>query len=133
MRPGQSIGLGVLITIGGIVAGDLVYLLVPKKHFRIIAGILAANAIMAALALAGVEVAEMLVGWFALLASLLAWQLCKPSSTTDFSCAKTRATTFAADAGWASPVLIGASQRSRLAHAIQRRSPLAGFVTRFTA
>src|SRR5262245_8644595 len=57
--------LGVLITRAAIVAGSLVDLLVPKKHFRIIAGILAANAIIATLALAGVEVAETLVGWFA--------------------------------------------------------------------
>ena len=71
MRPGQSIGLGVLITVGAIVGGYLVYLLVPKKHFRIVAGILAANAIIAAMALAGVEVAETLVGWFAFFSFLV--------------------------------------------------------------
>jgi hypothetical protein len=71
MRPGQSIGLGVLITVGAIVGGYLVYLLVPKKHFRIVAGILAANAIIAAMALAGLDVAEALVGWFAFFSFLV--------------------------------------------------------------
>jgi hypothetical protein len=69
MRPGQSIGLGVLITVGAIVGGYLVYLLVPKK--RIVAGILAANAIIAAMALAGVDVAEAPVGWFAFFSFLV--------------------------------------------------------------
>jgi hypothetical protein len=60
MRPGQPLGWGVLITVGAHCGGYLVYFLLPNKHLCIVAGILAANAVIAAMASAGVDVAETL-------------------------------------------------------------------------
>jgi hypothetical protein len=62
----QAIALGVLIGVGAIVIGYVVRLIVPNKHFPRTAGLLASNAVIAALAYAKVTVAgTMLVWWLA--------------------------------------------------------------------
>jgi hypothetical protein len=55
VTPEQKFGVGVLILIGAIVAGYIVRCVVPARHFPRTAGLLAANAVAAGLAVAGVE------------------------------------------------------------------------------
>jgi hypothetical protein len=60
----QAIGLGVLIGVGAILAGYLVKMVVPKKHFPWTAAVLATNAVVAVFAYWGVKIAGiMLPGW----------------------------------------------------------------------
>lgn len=67
MTDGQKIGLGVLFFIAAIVVGYIVFCLVPAKHYPRTAGVLAANALVAGLALAGFEPAGALTVWLATL------------------------------------------------------------------
>lgn len=67
MTGDQKIGLGALFFIAAIVVGYVVFRLVPAKHYPRTAGALAANALVAALALAGLEPAGTLTVWVAVL------------------------------------------------------------------
>jgi len=73
MTSSQIYGLGTLITIVAIVVGYCVYLLVPKRHFPVAAGVLAADAVIAGLALWGVAVAGDILIWFVVITGVLGW------------------------------------------------------------
>lgn len=62
----QQMALAVLIALGAIVAGYLVFCAVPVKHFPRMAGMLSAIGIVAGLTVLGVEVAGDILGWFVL-------------------------------------------------------------------
>jgi hypothetical protein len=64
MSSGQHLGLIVMIAIGAIIAGYIVYTLTPSKHYPSLAGLLAANAIVGGLAVAGVGAAADMLGAF---------------------------------------------------------------------
>ena len=66
MTAEQKLGIGALFVIGAIVAGYIVYCIVPDRHYPRVAGALAANGIMAGLTAAGIEPAAYIVIWFAL-------------------------------------------------------------------
>lgn len=55
MTPEQKIGLGALMLMGAVVVGYIVSCIVPARHYPRIAGVLAANAVIAGLAVAGVS------------------------------------------------------------------------------
>lgn len=66
MTPHQQMGLGALMVIGSIVTGYVVSCVVPAKHYPRTAGVLATNAVMAALTFAGVDPAAYIVVWLAI-------------------------------------------------------------------
>lgn len=73
MTQHQVYGLGTLMTIGAVLIGYIVYLIVPTKHFPIIAGVLAADAVMGALAFYGVDPAGEILVWFLLATGFIGW------------------------------------------------------------
>ena len=75
MSSNQIVGLGLLIGLGAVAVGYLVSNLVPRQHFPRTAGVLATNAVIAGFAVAGVEVAAQMLGWFVLITVAAAWQL----------------------------------------------------------
>lgn len=71
LTSGQEFGLGVIILILAILIGYAVYRMTPKKLHPIIAGLMAANVFVAALAVSGMIVAGDMIGWFAGLSLML--------------------------------------------------------------
>jgi hypothetical protein len=61
VTPEQQFALGVLILIGAIVVGYVVRCVVPDRHYPRTAGLLAANALPAGLAVFGIEAAAYVV------------------------------------------------------------------------
>ncbi len=75
MMTNRGAGLAVLIAAGAIVAGYLVYRIVPPKHFPRTAGLLAANVIVGALAYAGNEIAGEMLGGCLIVSGFFGWLL----------------------------------------------------------
>ena len=68
----QQIALGVLIGAASIVIGYVVARVMPKRHFPVLAGVIASNAIIAGLAYWGVDVAGKMVMWWLIITGIFA-------------------------------------------------------------